>query len=76
MSSSRYFKPLHVEAKMENGGMIIIKISSIDAVWEKPLNSYPKSVWIRVQVGTATFTFAEEDGRPIYEAYKKNLTGE
>ena len=75
MSNSRYFKPLHVEAKMTNGGMIIIKISSIDAVWEKPLNSYPKSSQIRVQVGTATFTFAEVEGRPIYEAYKNNLMG-
>ena len=75
MSSSRYFKPLHVEAKMESGGKIIIKLSSIDAVWEKKLNSYPASSQIRVQVGTATFTFAEEDGQPIYEAYKNNLMG-
>ncbi len=75
MASSRYFRPLHVEQQMESGGMIIIKISSIDAIWVKKLNSYPASSHYKVQVGNSVFTFTEEEGRPIYETYKKDLMG-
>ena len=69
MGQSRYFRQLFIETTMTTGGSLVIKLSSIDAAWEKKLNSYPKSSNYCVQVGTSIFTLEEEEGQRVYKAW-------